>query len=42
MENGPLYYDDQYKIHIRDLNKKVALKCLQNSQSAIEFLINEV
>ncbi|GBC39142.1 kinase-like domain-containing protein [Rhizophagus irregularis DAOM 181602=DAOM 197198] len=38
-EDGPLHY--QYSEYIRDSNKKVALKCLHNSQS-IDSLINEV
>jgi hypothetical protein len=35
-KDGPLYKKG------RDLNKKVALKCLHNSKNPIEFVINEV
>ena len=41
-KDGPLkrnYWNDKY---IRVSNKKVALKCLYNSQNPIEFLISEV
>ncbi|CAB5338456.1 unnamed protein product [Rhizophagus irregularis] len=38
-KDGPLYYNEQYT---RDSNKKVALKCLHNSQESIDSLINEV
>jgi hypothetical protein len=41
-KDGPLYYNIKYKKYTRELNKKVALKCLKNSQNNIEFLINEV
>jgi hypothetical protein len=41
-EDGPLYYDYDKEEYTRDLNKEVALKCLQNSQITIEYLINEV
>src|SRR6266498_2628337 len=40
-KNGPLYYSNQYKKYIRNLNKKVILKHLHNSQN-LESLINEV
>ncbi|CAB5390803.1 unnamed protein product [Rhizophagus irregularis] len=40
-KNGPLHY--RYGgYHTRDSNKKVALKCLHNSQESIDSLINEV
>jgi hypothetical protein len=39
-KDGPLHY--QYGEYIRDSNKKVALKCLHNSQKSIDSLINEV
>jgi serine/threonine protein kinase len=38
---GPLYYD-YHKEWIRELNKKVALKCLHNSQNITAEFINEV
>jgi hypothetical protein len=41
-ENGPLYYNDDKKEYIRETNKEVTLKYLQNSQNNIEFLIDEV
>ncbi|GBB85643.1 hypothetical protein RclHR1_12120007 [Rhizophagus clarus] len=40
-KDGPLYYNNQYNNYTRDSNKKVALKCLNNSQNSIDFLINE-
>ncbi|CAB5355720.1 unnamed protein product [Rhizophagus irregularis] len=39
-KDGPLHY--QYSKYTRDSNKKVALKCLHNSQESIDFLINKV
>jgi hypothetical protein len=41
-KDGPLYYNDEKKEYIRDSNKIVTLKCLQNSQNTIEIIINEV
>jgi hypothetical protein len=42
-KNGPLYKkDNQSENYMRDTNKKVALKFLQNSQNSVESLINEV
>jgi hypothetical protein len=41
-KNGPLYYDYIKKKYIRDSNKEIALKGLQDLQNAIEILINEV
>ncbi|GBC18544.2 kinase-like domain-containing protein [Rhizophagus irregularis DAOM 181602=DAOM 197198] len=43
MEGGPLCkkIDTRDKIYVRDSNKKVALKCLHNSQESIDSLINE-
>jgi hypothetical protein len=41
-KDGPLHYDYIYAKYIRDSNKEVALKCLQNSQNNVEILINEV
>ncbi|CAB5352620.1 unnamed protein product [Rhizophagus irregularis] len=38
-KDGPLHY--QYSEYTRDSNKKVALKCLHNSQKSIDSLINE-
>jgi hypothetical protein len=37
--DGPSYWNDEYT---RKSNKKVALKCLHNSQNPIEFVLNEV
>ncbi|CAB4422071.1 unnamed protein product [Rhizophagus irregularis] len=39
--DGPMYCSYEYGNYIRDLNKKVALKYLNNSQNSIESLINE-
>ena len=39
--DGPLYKKNKWS-NYRDSNKKVALKCLHNSQESIDFLINEV
>ena len=42
-KNGPLHRKDwQNENYTRDSNKKVALKCLYNSQESIDSLINEV
>jgi hypothetical protein len=41
-KDGPLCYNHNYNYTTRDSNKKVALKCLQNSQNNVEFLIDEV
>jgi hypothetical protein len=41
-KNGPLYSVDWNNEYIRDSNKEVALKSLQNSQNTIEFIIDEV
>ncbi|GBC02762.1 hypothetical protein RclHR1_04800002 [Rhizophagus clarus] len=40
-KNGPLYYIDQYNIYARDLNKKISLKCLYNSQDDIDKVLFE-
>ncbi|CAB5385266.1 unnamed protein product [Rhizophagus irregularis] len=39
-KDGPLHYN-QYGEYTRNPNKKVALKCLYNSQESIDSLINE-
>jgi hypothetical protein len=39
-KNGPLYYSN-YK-YIRERNKTVTLKCLNNSQNTINEFLNEV
>jgi hypothetical protein len=39
--DGPLQYKG-YNNYTRNSNRKVALKCLHNSQNRIEFVINEV
>jgi hypothetical protein len=42
-KNGPLVYDsDEYIYKRRNNYKKVALKCLNNSQNKISELLNEV
>jgi hypothetical protein len=41
-KNGPLSYSNKYNKYKRYSNKEVTLKCLQDSQNAIELLINEV
>jgi hypothetical protein len=42
-KDGPLYYDKKhYCKYMRDLNKKVALKCLHNLQNPVVPLIDEV
>ncbi|UZO04913.1 uncharacterized protein OCT59_025275 [Rhizophagus irregularis] len=40
--NGPLYYNNSYNEYIRTQNKKVALKCLHNSQNISNKFLNEV
>ncbi|UZO16947.1 uncharacterized protein OCT59_008313 [Rhizophagus irregularis] len=40
-KDGPLYKLLNGNDYTRDSNKKVALKCLHNSQESIDFLINE-
>ncbi|EXX62736.1 Tpk3p [Rhizophagus irregularis DAOM 197198w] len=40
-EDGPLYKEYSWSDYTRDSHKKVALKCLHNSQESIDFLINE-
>jgi hypothetical protein len=41
-KDGPSYWNKTYYKYMRDSNKKVALKCLHNSQNPVEFVINEV
>jgi serine/threonine protein kinase len=41
-KDGPLNYDAKYEKYIRNPNKKVALKCLENSQNLDYELLNEV
>ena len=41
-KDGPLYYDNYNKEYLRRLNKKVALKCLHNSQNITNEFLNEV
>src|SRR3954453_4514044 len=41
-KDGPLYYSDIKKEYTRNQNKKVALKCLYNSQSITDEFLNEV
>ena len=40
--DGPLYYYDYKKECTRQSNKKVALKCIHNSQNIINEILNEV
>ena len=40
--DGPLYYSYQYKKYARNSNNEVILKCLNDSQNLVEFVINEV
>ncbi|GES73297.1 kinase-like domain-containing protein [Rhizophagus clarus] len=40
--DGPLHYNNNEKKWLRESNKDVALKCLYNSQSNINRLLNEV
>ncbi|UZO16951.1 uncharacterized protein OCT59_008317 [Rhizophagus irregularis] len=40
-KDGPLFYNELCKNYTRNLNKKVALKHLNNSQKSINSLINE-
>ncbi|CAB4441589.1 unnamed protein product [Rhizophagus irregularis] len=39
---GPLYYNNNEKKYIRNNDKKVALKCLYNSQNIINEFLNEI
>ena len=41
-KNGSLYYDDIKKTYARNRNKKVALKCLYNSQNITDEFLSEV
>ena len=41
-KDGPLYKMDKVSNYTRNLNKKVALKCLHKSQNSVDFLISEV
>ncbi|CAB5335316.1 unnamed protein product [Rhizophagus irregularis] len=41
-EDGPLYYDFSKMEYIRDTCKKVALKCLNNSQNLTDNFFNEI
>ncbi|CAB4433203.1 unnamed protein product [Rhizophagus irregularis] len=41
-KDGPLKYDDKEKIYTRVSNKKIALKCLNNSQNLTDKFLNEV
>ncbi|CAB5367071.1 unnamed protein product [Rhizophagus irregularis] len=40
-KDGPLCYNKMCESYTRDSNKKVALKCLHNSQESIDSLINK-
>ncbi|GBC48518.2 kinase-like domain-containing protein [Rhizophagus irregularis DAOM 181602=DAOM 197198] len=40
-EDGPLYFDDNKKEWTREMNKKVALKCLRSSRNINERFLNE-
>ncbi|GES83246.1 kinase-like domain-containing protein [Rhizophagus clarus] len=41
-KDGPLKYDVDKETYIRISNKKIALKCLDNSQNLIDKFLNEV
>ena len=41
-KDGPLYYDHNIEEYSRKSDKKVALKCLHNSQSISSEFLNEV
>jgi serine/threonine protein kinase len=41
-KNGPLYYDNDKYEYTRNQNKKVALKCLNDSQNISNKFLNEV
>jgi hypothetical protein len=41
-KNGPLFYNADKKKYTRHIEKKVALKCLYNSQNITNELLNEV
>jgi hypothetical protein len=41
-KNGPLIYDNDKKIYERKRYRKVAIKCLNNSQNKIDGFLNEV
>jgi len=41
-KDGPLYYDFNKKKYMRRSDKKVALKCLYNSQNITNEFLNEV
>jgi serine/threonine protein kinase len=41
-KDGPLVYDSNKKIYIRNNYKEVALKCLDNSQGITKEFLNEV
>ncbi|CAB5385284.1 unnamed protein product [Rhizophagus irregularis] len=40
-KNGPLYYSNQHNIYARDLNKKITLKYLHNSQNITDEVLNK-
>jgi len=40
--NGPLYFNNGKKEYIRKPDKKVALKCVHNSQNITNEFLNEV
>src|ERR1043165_7359536 len=42
LKNGPLVYNDNKMEYIRKSDKKVALKCLHDSQNVTNELLNEV
>jgi hypothetical protein len=41
-KDGPLFYNADKKKYTRHLEKKVALKCLYNSQNITKEFLNEV
>ncbi|UZO16945.1 uncharacterized protein OCT59_008311 [Rhizophagus irregularis] len=40
-KDGPLYKENKWNDYTRNTNKEVALKCLHNSQTSIDSLLNE-
>ena len=41
-KDGPLKYDDDNEKYTRNSDKRVALKCINNSQNTIDEILSEV
>ena len=41
-KDGPLKYDKDTETYVKSFNKKVALKCLHNSQNVTNEFLNKV